>query len=105
MRPMLASLISNLQNIRYWLENPWWALICLFSLWMFIDAGRRREWIWALFIFFGWGISALLYYFLVYRAAPSATRGFELPGAFDRRRVKELQAQIHYLDKPHHYSQ
>jgi tetratricopeptide (TPR) repeat protein len=102
---MLASLISNLQNVRYWLENPWWALISLFALWMFIDAVRRREWIWALFIFFGWGLSALLYYFMVYRAAPSATQGFELPGAFDRRRIKELQAKIHYLDKAHHYSQ
>ena len=89
----------------YRLENPWWALISLFALWMFIDAVRRREWIWALFIFFGWGISALLYYFMVYRAAPSATQGFELPGAFDRRRIKELQAKIHYLDKAHHYSQ
>jgi hypothetical protein len=102
---MLASLISNLQNIQYWLENPWWAVISLFTLWMFIDAVRRREWIWAFFIFFGWGVSALFYYFAVYRAAPSATRGFELPGAFDRRRIKELQAQIHYLDKAHHYSQ
>jgi tetratricopeptide (TPR) repeat protein len=72
---------------------------------MFIDALRRREWIWAVFIFIGWGISALLYYFAVYRAAPSATRGFELPGAFDRRRIKELQAQIHHLDKAHHHSQ
>ena len=42
---------------------------------------------------------------LVYRAAPSATRGFELPGAFDRRRIKQLEAQIHYLDKAHHHSQ
>jgi len=29
--------------------------------------------------------------------------GFELPGTHDRRRIKELQAQIHNLDKPHHY--
>jgi tetratricopeptide (TPR) repeat protein len=35
----------------------------------------------------------------------SATRGFELPGAQKRRRIKELQAQIHHLDKPHHYFQ
>src|SRR5208282_4600255 len=45
------------------------------------------------------------YYFYVYRASPSATRGFELPGAYDRRRIKELQAKIHHLDKAHHYSQ
>src|SRR6185295_13637440 len=41
----------------------------------------------------------------VYRGSPSATRGFELPGAHDRKRIKELQAQIHHLDKAHHYSQ
>jgi tetratricopeptide (TPR) repeat protein len=102
---MLASLISNLQNIRYWIENPWWALVSLFQLWMLIDAVRRREWFWAFFILIGWGVSALFYYFAVYRATPSATSGFELPGAFDRRRIKELQAKIHYLDKAHHYSQ
>ena len=102
---MLASLLSNLSNIDYWISNPWWALVSIFQIWMFIDAIRRREWIWAVFIFIGWGISAVLYYFLVYRAAPSATRGFELPGAFDRRRIKELEAKIHYLDKAHHYSQ
>jgi tetratricopeptide (TPR) repeat protein len=72
---------------------------------MLIDAVRRREWIWALFIAIGMGLAALFYYFMVYRAAPSATRGFELPGAHDRRRIKELQAQIHHLDKPHHHSQ
>jgi len=102
---MLASLITNLSSLDYWLSNPWWPLISLFQLWMLIDAIRRREWIWAVFIFIGWGISALFYYFAVYREAPSATRGFELPGAFDRRRVKQLEAQIHYLDKAHHYSQ
>ena len=77
----------------------------LFQLWMLVDAVRRREWIWALFIFVGFGFSALFYYFMVYRAAPSATRGFELPGAYDRRRIKELQAQIHHLDKAHHHFQ
>jgi len=102
---MAASLISNLQGVRYWLANPWWALVSLFVLWMLVDAIRRREWLWAFFILIGWGISAFLYYLLVYRVTPTATRGFELPGAFDRRRIKQLEAQIHYLDKAHHYSQ
>jgi tetratricopeptide (TPR) repeat protein len=102
---MLATLITNLQRIEYWLSNPWWVVISLFQLWMFIDAIRRREWLWALFIFIGFGFAALFYYFSVYRAAPSATRGFELPGAHDRRRIKELEAQIHHLDKAHHHSQ
>jgi len=29
--------------------------------------------------------------------------GLRTAGAHDRRRIKELQAQIHNLDKPHHY--
>jgi tetratricopeptide (TPR) repeat protein len=102
---MLASLISNLLNFHYWLSAPWVLLVGLFQLWMLIDAIRRREWIWAVFIFIGWGISALFYYFAVYRAAPSSMRGFELPGAQHRRRIKELQAQIHHLDKAHHHYQ
>src|SRR5262249_29551135 len=102
---MLASLISNLLSIDFLLATPWLIIPQLFSLCMFIDAIRREEWIWAIFIFFGFGLSALLYFFMVYRAAPSATRGFELPGSFDRRRIRELQSKIHHLDKAHHYSE
>ena len=99
------AVISNLLNFDYWLANPWLALGSVFQLWMLIDALRRREWIWAFFILFGWLLASSVYYFTVYRAAPSLTRGFELPGAYDRRRIKELQAQIHHLDKAHHHSQ
>src|SRR5256885_12036007 len=102
---MLASLVSNLVNVEYWFTNPGLPLVSLFSLWMFIDAVRRREWFWAFFIFVGSGFSALFYYFAVYRTAPSAPRGFELPGAHDGRRIKELEAKIHHLDKPHHHFQ
>jgi len=97
---MVASVISSLVN-----GSPLVIVIPLFQLWMLVDAIRREEWLWAVFIFFGFGVSALLYFFLVYRSAPSATRGFELPGAHDRRRIKELQAKIHHLDKAHHHSQ
>src|SRR6266566_8024621 len=100
----LASLLSDLANWQF-LTNPVVLLMTAFQVWMFVDAVRREEWIWAAFIFIGFGLSALLYFFFVYRAVPSATRGFELPGAHDRRRIKELQAQIHHLDKPHHYFQ
>jgi tetratricopeptide (TPR) repeat protein len=72
---------------------------------MLVDAIRRKEWIWVLFLIVFPGFSALWYFFFVYRDSPSATRGFELPGAHDRKRIRELQAQIHHLDKPHHYSQ
>jgi len=102
---MFASLLTNFADGNFLLTSPFWLAVFAFQIWMLIDAVRQREWFWALFIFLGWGLSSFLYYFLVYRAAPSATRGFELPGAHSRRRIKELQAQIHYLDKAHHHSQ
>jgi len=58
---MLASLISNLVNFDYWLRSPWVIIMSLFQLWMLVDAVRRREWVWALFIFIGFGIAALFY--------------------------------------------
>lgn len=87
------------------LFSPLFLILLVFNIWMFIDAIRREEWLWAVFIFFFWGLGGVWYYFMVYRGAPSATRGFELPGAYDRRRIKQLEAQIHHLDKAHHYSQ
>src|SRR5882724_1279218 len=102
---MMGSLLTNFLSFDNWLSNPVSLIMGLFQLWMFIDAVRRREWLWAVFIFIGFGISALFYYFAVYRAAPSATRGFELPGAHHRHRIKQLQAQIHHLDKAHHHFQ
>ena len=92
-------------NWSYLLANPLWLVLTAFQLWMLLHAIRNREWLWAVFIFISFGLTALIYYFLVYCAAPSATRGFELPGAHSRRRIKELQAQIYHLDKAHHHSQ
>ncbi len=106
---MLGALLTNLLSLDYLLNYlwsaPWMLAVFAFQIWMLVDAIRQREWIWALFILVGWGFAALWYYFYVYRGSPSATRGFELPGAQNRRRIKELQAQIHHLDKAHHYSQ
>ena len=75
----------------------------IFWLWMLVDAIRRREWIWVIFMVVFSGLTSLFYYFFVYRAAPSATQGFELPGASRRHRIKELEGLIHNLDKPHHH--
>ncbi len=102
---MVVTLLNQLLGYQYWLHAPWLLLVAAFQIWMLVNAIRREEWIWALFIFFGFGFAAILYYFLVYRDSPSGTRGFELPGAHDRRRIQELQAQIHHLDKAHHHSQ
>ncbi len=101
---MLASIL-NLLDMDYLISSPFLFLLAVFQLWMFIHAVRQREWVWALFLAVGWGISAFFYYFNVYRNSGSTTRGFELPGASHRRRIKELQAQIHHLDKAHHHSQ
>jgi hypothetical protein len=106
---LAASLLFDLFHPESLLANPLVWVAILFQLWMVVDAARRQEWIWVLCILFFSLISALLYYFLVYRqagpAGGSLVSGFELPGARDRRRIKELEAQIHHLDKAHHHSQ
>ena len=73
-----------------------------FTAWMFIHAIRNGDYIWAAFIFFFF-FSAILYFFLVYRSSTGGNpmAGFEFPGAADRRRIKQLEADIHHLDKPH----
>ena len=72
--PMLGALWTQLLNPEYLLSNPLLLVGFLFQIWMFIDAIRRQEYIWALFILVFSVISAMLYFFYVYRAQPSATR-------------------------------
>jgi len=102
---MVASILDILPG--FWgVTSIFWLAGSILWVWMLIDAIRRGEWLWAIFIFIGSAFVAVLYYFLVYRGGSfSTTSGFELPGAVDRRRIKQLQAQIHHLDKPHHHSQ
>jgi hypothetical protein len=94
-----------LNGLQGYLQNPLLLLMLAFQIWMLVDAIRRQEWIWAIFIFLFPVLNAVLYFFLVYRAQPSATRGFELPGMYKRKRIAELQAQIHHLDKAHHHAE
>lgn len=86
--------------------NPLYIIVVLFWAWMFVDAIRKQEWIWAIFVglFF---LSAIFYYFLVYRPNRSVGAGptFEFPGAGDRKRIRELEDQIHHLDKAHHHAE
>jgi hypothetical protein len=84
-------------------HNPLLGLVLVFQIWMLVDAVRREEWLWVLLIFLFPPFTPLWYFFMVYRATPSATRGFELPGAVSRKRIQELEGLIHNLDKPHHY--
>ena len=46
-----------------------------------------------------------MYYFYVYRSSTSSVSGFELPGAQSRKRIRELQAQIHHIDNASHHFQ
>jgi tetratricopeptide (TPR) repeat protein len=100
---MPASLFHLIGSLGYWLTSPLGLLFAAFTIWMLIHAIRNREWVWALFILIGSGLSAILYYIFVYRE--SAPSGFELPGAQSRARVKELQAKIHHLDNAYHHFQ
>ncbi len=100
---MFALLFNIIGNFGLLLASPIGLLITAFQIWMLVNALRNREWLWALFILIGSGLSAILYYFMVYRnTAPS---GFELPGAGSRARIKELQAKIHHLDNAYHHFQ
>jgi len=85
-----------------YLASPFSFVAGLFWLWMLVDAIRRAEWLWVVFMFI-FPLTPLLYFFMVFRANVSVTQGFELPGASSRRRIKELQDLIHNLDKPHHW--
>lgn len=102
---MGANIIFGEIPLYFLLRSPLYLVGFAFQIWMLIDAIRKREWGWVFFIVVFWGIGPLWYFFYVYRDSPSATRGFELPGAYNRQRIKELQAQIHHLDKAHHHSQ
>jgi tetratricopeptide (TPR) repeat protein len=95
----------NLMRPESLLSSPWLLIVLAFQIWMLGDAIRRREYFWAVLIFFFSFFTAIFYYFLVYRAQPSATAGFELPGTHHRKRIRELQGQIHHLDKAHHHAE
>ncbi len=103
----MFGLIQDLMQLS--LGNPLLLIGAAFQLWMLVDALRREEWIWAACIFFFSVFSAVFYYFMVYRQQGAASggfglRGFELPGAADRRRIKELESRIHHLDKARDHS-
>jgi hypothetical protein len=102
---MVASLFQDLAMLGGWASLSGVLLVGIFQLWMCIDAIRRGEWFWAVLIWIFPMINAILYYLMVYRSGSSATQGFELPGAGARKRIKELQAQIHHLDNAVHHFQ
>lgn len=96
---MLLALLTDLLLT----GSPLLILLAVFAIWMLVDAIRRGEWVWAIFIFFFHFISPFLYYFLVYRQTASALPAVQLPGRNLRQRMRQLQDQIHHLDKAHHH--
>jgi len=99
-----AMLTSLFESLGYLVHSPVMLAMMVFQIWMLVHALRNREWVWAFFIFIGFGIAALWYYFSAYQGATTAS-GFELPGAAGRQRIKELKAQIHHLDNAYHHFQ
>jgi hypothetical protein len=97
--------VSFGEQLIHFIRSPLVLALLVIQVWMIVDAIRNREWLWVVIILAFPGIGTIWYYFSMYRGTGSLTRGFELPGGVDRRRIKELQAQIHHLDKPHHHSQ
>jgi len=97
---MVASIVS-LFFLGGWGGGPVALAYGAFTIWMLVDAVRRKEYLWVVLIMAGLGI---WYFFYVYRSGPS-TEGFELPGAAKRQRIKELQAKIHHLDNAVHHFQ
>jgi hypothetical protein len=100
MTGFVLQLISGAYGWLGWIAG---LAIAGFHIWMLVDSIRRGEYLWTAFIFFFPILNDLLYFFLVYRPSGGGNplEGFELPGAADRRKIKELQEAIHNLDKPH----
>jgi tetratricopeptide (TPR) repeat protein len=96
----MISIFSYLFDSGAWVGFIGAGIFSLFQIWMFVDAIRRKEYLWAVLILAGLGI---WYFFYIYRDSLSSTRGFELPGAQKRKRIKELEAKIHHLDNAVHH--
>jgi tetratricopeptide (TPR) repeat protein len=99
---MVGSILLSLFFIPGFAGGPFALVYGAFTIWMLVDAIRRREYLWVVLILAGLGI---WYFFYVYRSGSTATQGFELPGSAKRKRIKELQAQIHHLDNAVHHFQ
>lgn len=99
---MAAPVFAFLYGLGGWSGGPFALAYFAFTVWMLVDAIRRREYLWVVLIMMGLGFWYFLY---IYRAGSSAAQGFELPGAAKRKRIKELQAQIHHLDNAVHHFQ
>jgi hypothetical protein len=103
---ILALWFAELNNLQNWLASPVILVMAAFTIWMLVDAIRRQEWFWVIFIILFPLLNSVLYYLLVYRSAPSlGVPAFELPTSVDRDRIKELEDLIAHMDKAHHHAE
>jgi len=103
------SFVLNLVTGAYGFVGSIAGLVMLaIHVWLIVDSIRRGEYLWTVFIVVFPVLNDILYYLFVVRPSSSSGNplaGFELPGAADRRRIKQLQADIHHLDKAHMHLQ
>lgn len=88
-----------------WLRSggsPLTLLLFLWFIWMLIDAIKREEWLWVVFLILFPPLNTVLYFILVYLRSGGGSV-FSLPGSADRRRIRELEQKIRHLDNAHHY--
>lgn len=82
--------------------SPLTLILFLGFIWMFIDAIKREQWLWVVFLILFPPLNTVLYFLLVYlRSGGGAV--FSFPGSADRRRIRELEQKILHLDNAHHY--
>lgn len=77
--------------------------IFLFQLWALVTAIRYRNWFWIPILVLMPLFGACLYFMM--HVGQQGPTGFELPGQRDRKRIKQLEADIHRLDKAHLHSE
>ena len=104
---MELALLNELEDLPSFLTSPVFLIGAVFQIWMLVDACRRREWVWAVAIFFLSVFAAFWYFIQVYRDSPNTilAAGFQLPGAIDRRRIKELEGKLRIVDHAAHHLQ
>ena len=56
----MLNLLRDLTFVNYYIAHPAMLLMLAFQLWMLVDAIRRQEWVWAVFIFIGTSVTVLM---------------------------------------------
>lgn len=101
-RGILSAVFGSCASVGI-LDSIWLAPLVFLQLWALVTAVRYRNWLWIPLLLVAPLFSACLYFMVhVGQQGPS---GFELPGARDKKRIKQIEADIHRLDKAHHHAE